>query len=70
MSQSCVRLFRAGFLVFCGALFVAVSVAQPAAEPFDPTEGGQGAATPAVTFTRDIAPPKKKKDNKPAGIKK
>jgi mono/diheme cytochrome c family protein len=44
MSQACVRLFRLGFLVFGGALVVALSVAQPAAQ------------APAVTFTKDIAP--------------
>jgi len=48
MSQSCVRLFRAGFLVLGCALLVAVSVAQPAAE--------QAPAAAAVTFTKDIAP--------------
>jgi mono/diheme cytochrome c family protein len=48
MSQACVRLFRAGFLVLGCAVLVALSVAQPAAE--------QAPAAAGVTFTKDIAP--------------
>lgn len=56
MSQACVRLFKAGVLVLTSALLVAISMAQPSAEPFDGTQGGQAPAAAPVTFTKDVAP--------------
>ena len=56
MSQMSVRLFRVVAPVLLGAVLFSMSVAQPAAEPFDAAQGGQAAAPAPVTFAKDIAP--------------
>src|SRR5688500_451232 len=56
MSQTSIGVVRAGVLVFAGAVLFSVSVAKPAAEPFDGAQGAQAAAPGAVTFSKDVAP--------------